>query len=86
VYTSNSTEELRGPTDVPQDKSLRIVVVMVVFSHSDWNLLEIDGWNHLAGHYCEFPGGDVDSPVFYLDVHCQKMVLCPCTVNGLHGV
>jgi hypothetical protein len=37
---------------------------MVVFSHSDWNHLEIDGWNHLAGHYCEFPAGDVNSPVF----------------------
>ena len=42
-------------------------------------------WNHLAGHYCEFPAGDVDSPVFVFDVHCQKKVLCPFTGNGLHG-
>jgi hypothetical protein len=40
---------------------------MMVFSRSDWNQMasrSIGGWNRLAGHYCEFPAGDVNSPVF----------------------
>jgi hypothetical protein len=37
------------------------------------------------GYYCEYPFGDVGSPVFVFDVHCHQKVSCPFTVNGLHG-